>query len=53
MTPPATPTKHTAQPRHLPPVCWLCDRQVYAGARTFVDDQGVERSAHDFCLVRR
>lgn len=40
--------------RHPVPVCWICNRRLYAGGRAvrmFVDDQGIERPAHDFCLA--
>jgi hypothetical protein len=41
-----------SQPVANPPFCWLCDRRLYAGGRsyvTIVGEDGHPRPAHDFC----
>lgn len=36
----------------VPPVCWGCDKKLYAGGRSYVmraDEQGIERPYHKSC----
>ena len=51
MTPKRKPIKFTA-PRAIGGLCWLCDRRLHAGGRSYktavVD--GVERPVHARCL---
>lgn len=40
------------QPRAKVPVCWICDRMLYAGGKSYAivkDEAGNDRPAHKQC----
>jgi hypothetical protein len=45
------------QPRVNPPICWLCDKRLYAGGRAYdlisVEGQETPRPVHRTCRVER
>lgn len=43
--------KFTA-PRANPPICWLCDKALHAGGRSYVIVEG-NHPAHKFCAQRQ
>ena len=43
------------QPRAAVPFCWLCDRALYAGGRSYVtitDEDGHTHPSHHYCAQR-
>lgn len=43
------------QPRANPPICWTCNKRLYAGGRIYVlveDEDGNQHPAHKNCAVK-
>lgn len=42
------------QPKANPPICWICDRRLYAGGRAYViivGEDGHEHPVHRQCAA--